>query len=59
MRCRVGVREKRTDGVDRKVLKWFGYVERMSGDLKRFTKRVYESEVEGLRYIDVNLVRGV
>ena len=33
--------------VDRKVLKWFWYVERMGSE--RMTKRVYMSEVEGQR----------
>ena len=32
-------------GVNRKVLKWFGHVERM-GD-ERLTKKVYKSEVSG------------
>ena len=32
VRCRVGVRDKMSDTVDRKVLKWFGHVERMSGE---------------------------
>ena len=30
MRCRVGVREKLSDGVDRKVLKWVGHLESKS-----------------------------
>ena len=34
------------DGVDRKVLKWFGYVERFSEE--RLNRRVYESQ-EGIR----------
>jgi len=33
--------------VDRKVSKWFGLMERVS--VERFTKGVYESEVEGRR----------
>ena len=43
----VGVDEKLSERVDRKVLKWYGHVERMSGE--RLTKRVYRSEVEGER----------
>merc|ERR1712074_246460 len=42
-----GVPEKLSGRVDRKVLKWFGHVERMGSD--RMTKRVYVSEVEGER----------
>ena len=45
VRGRVGVPEKLSGRVDRKVLKWFGHVERMGS--KRMTKRVYMSEVEG------------
>jgi len=47
VRERVGVPEKLSGRVDRKVLKWFGHVERMGSD--RMTKRVYVSEVEGER----------
>merc|ERR1711905_52257 len=47
VRERVGVPEKMSNRVDRKVLKWFGHVERMGGE--RLTKRVYMSEVEGVR----------
>ena len=47
VRERVGVDEKLSERVDRKVLKWYGHVERMSGE--RLTKRVYRSEVEGER----------
>ena len=47
VRGRVGVPEKLSGRVDRKVLKWFGHVERMGS--KRMTKRVYMSEVEGQR----------
>jgi len=43
VRERVGVREKLSKTVDRKVLKWFGHVERL-GD-ERLTKKVYKSEV--------------
>ena len=39
VRGRVGVPEKLSGRVDRKVLKWFGHVERMGS--KRMTKRVY------------------
>ena len=31
MRRRANVREKMSGGVDWKVMKWFGYVRRMSG----------------------------
>merc|ERR1712001_819488 len=47
VRERVGVPEKLSKRVDRKVLKWFGHVERMGNE--RMTKRVYVSEVEGNR----------
>ena len=47
VRERVGVPEKLSGRVDRKVLKWFGHVERMGSE--RMTKRVYMSEVEGQR----------
>ena len=47
VRERVGVSEKLSKRVDRKVLKWFGHVERMGNE--RMTKRVYVSEVEGNR----------
>ena len=43
----MGVTEKMSKRVDRKVLKWFGHVERM-GD-ERLTKKVYKSEVGGER----------
>ena len=39
--------ENVSNRVDRKVLKWFGHVERMGNE--RMTKRVYSSEVEGDR----------
>ena len=47
VRERVGVPEKLSKRVDRKVLKWFGHVERMGSE--RMTKRVYVSEVGGDR----------
>ena len=47
VRERVGVTEEMSKRVDRKVLKWFGHVERM-GD-ERLTKKVYKSEVDGVR----------
>ena len=47
VRERVGVPERLSERVDRKVLKWFGHVERMGNE--RLTKRVYVSEVEGER----------
>ena len=47
VRERVGVTEEMSKRVDRKVLKWFGHVERM-GD-ERLTKKVYKSEVGGVR----------
>ena len=43
VRERVGVPESLSKRVDRKVLKWFGHVERLGGE--RLTKRVYMSEV--------------
>ena len=46
---RVGVKEEMSKRVDRKVLKWFGYVQRM-GD-ERLTKKVYNSEVVGERAV--------
>ena len=39
--------EKLRRRVDRKVLKWFGHVERIGSE--RMTERVYLSEVEGER----------
>ena len=47
VRERVGVPERLSKRIDRKVLKWFGHVERMGSE--RMTKRVYMSEVEGNR----------
>ena len=47
VRERVGVSENLSKRVDRKVLKWFGHVERMGSE--RLTKRVYVSDVEGER----------
>ena len=47
MRERVGVPETLSKRVDRKVLKWYGHVERMGSE--RLTKRVYMSEVGGER----------
>ena len=47
VRERAGVSAKLSKRVDRKVLKWFGHVERMGSE--RMTKRVYMSEVEGKR----------
>ena len=47
VRERVGVTEKMSKRINRKVLKWFGHVERM-GD-ERLTKKVYKSEVGGER----------
>ena len=41
------VNEKMSNGVDQKVLKWFGHIEPM-GD-ERLTKKVYKSEVGGER----------
>ena len=41
------VNEKMINGVDQKVLKWFGHIEPM-GD-ERLTKKVYKSEVDGER----------
>ena len=47
MRKRVGVPEAQNNRVDRKVLKWFGHIERMGSE--RLTKRVYISEMRGER----------
>ena len=47
VRERVGVRENMSKRVDRKMLKWFGHIERMKSE--RLTKRVYMSGVEGGR----------
>ena len=43
----MGVPESLSNRVDRKVLKWFGHVDRMGGE--RLTKRVYMSQVGGVR----------
>ena len=45
MRERAGGPESLSKRVDRKVLKWFGHVERMGSE--RSTKRVYMSEMRG------------
>ena len=42
--CRIDVIEQMRDKVNQKVLKWFGYVEHISGKL--LTGRVQESQVE-------------
>ena len=47
MRRGVGVGQKVSDRIGRKVLRWFRIMERMSGEL--LTRRVYESEVVGVR----------
>ena len=39
VRRRVGVSEKMTERMDRKVFKWFGHVERMKEEF--LTKRVF------------------
>ena len=44
MRRKIGVRKKMSERVDRKFLKWFGHVERASGE--RLNKKVYGSEEE-------------
>ena len=49
VRERVGVSEPMSERVDRKILKWFGHVERMGNE--RLTKKVYISEVSGVRRI--------
>ena len=41
MRESVGVPESLSKRVDRKVLNWFGHVERIGGE--RLTKRVWEA----------------
>ena len=45
----MGVKEKMSKRVDRKVLKCFGHVERMGNE--RLTKNVYKSEVLGERVV--------
>ena len=47
MRCRAYVREKTSDRLHLKVLKWLEHVELLSCEL--WTKILYESEVEGRR----------
>ena len=47
MRCKFSIREKMRDRVDRKVLKLFGHVRRISE--KQMTQRLYEYEVEHRR----------
>ena len=42
---RAGVRETIMETVVRQVLKWFGHVERMSGE--HLTRRINKPEVEG------------
>ena len=44
---RVGLSESLSKRVDRKVLKWLGYVEPMGSE--RLTKKVYMSEIRGER----------
>ena len=46
-RRKFDVREKMSDKEDRKVSKWFGHVERMSGE--QLIEKVYKSEVKGRR----------
>ena len=46
LRERCGVEVNVVEAVGRKTLTWFGHMERMTDD--RLTKRVYESEVEGV-----------
>ena len=46
VRRRIGMRDKMSDRVDLKVLKWLGHTERMRGE--RLSKRMYEPDVEGL-----------
>jgi len=46
-RERVGVSESLSKRVDRKVVKWFGHIERMG--IERLSKTVYMSEVRGER----------
>ena len=45
VRSRVGVLGKKSDKVNRKVLKWCGHVKSMNGE--RLTIGYYESEQEG------------
>ena len=47
VRERVDVPEKLSTRIDRKVLKWFGDVERIGSEI--MTKRVFMLEVEGVR----------
>ena len=47
MKRRVSARKKMSDGVDRKAVRWFGIVERLSRE--RFTDKVDESELKGRR----------
>ena len=47
MRPKVDVRDKMIESLDRKVLKGFGYVDRLYRE--RLTERVYESDVETRR----------
>ena len=56
VRERVGVKEEMSKRVDQKVLKWFGYVQRM-GD-ERLTKKVYNSEVVGERAVRGHVLGG-
>ena len=56
VRERVGVKEEMSKRVDQKVLKWFGYVQRM-GD-ERLTKKVYNSEVVGERAVGGHVLGG-
>ena len=44
---RVGVTEEMSKRVDRKILKWFGHVERMKDEI--LAKKAYKSEVGGAR----------
>ena len=47
VRKKVQVNEKLSERIDKRVLTWFGHVERMNDG--RMTKRVYKSEVSGTR----------
>ena len=49
VRERCGIKVRLLERANRGVLRWFGHVERMSGE--RLVKKVYKSKVEGVRGI--------
>ena len=45
VRRRVGIQETLSERMDRRVLSWYGHIERMDDD--RLTKRIYKANARG------------